>query len=91
VLGVARDADEASLRAAYLALIQQHPPETAPEMFEAIRDAYAAARDPRWRAQSLLEADPLEPFVHWLDTVPADRRFVGPKPWLKVIAEAKQH
>jgi curved DNA-binding protein CbpA len=40
VLGVERDATEAEIRHAYLALVREHPPESDPEGFKRIRIAY---------------------------------------------------
>jgi curved DNA-binding protein CbpA len=40
VLGVPREADERQIKRAYFALIRKHPPETDPEQFQKIREAY---------------------------------------------------
>ncbi|MBX3161622.1 MAG: hypothetical protein KF773_37020 [Deltaproteobacteria bacterium] len=45
LLGVARDADERTLRAAYAALTRRYRPEQAPEQFARIHDAFARARE----------------------------------------------
>ncbi len=39
-LGVARDADDETIRAAWLTALRRHPPERSPERFEALRAAY---------------------------------------------------
>lgn len=58
-LGVARDADDATIRGAYLALIRRHSPDRDPERFERIREAYEAIKDRRARlAHELFGADP---------------------------------
>jgi hypothetical protein len=55
VLGVPRDADEATVRARYLALIKKYPPERDPDRFREICAAFEAAKDPlsiaRWLTQ----------------------------------------
>lgn len=45
-LGVAQNASEEEIRAAYLRLVKEYPPERAPERFAQIRDAYAALKSP---------------------------------------------
>lgn len=54
VLGVSRDAGEAEVRARYLELVKQYPPEREPEKFREIREAYETAKDPLSIAQYLL-------------------------------------
>jgi curved DNA-binding protein CbpA len=45
VLGVPYDSDDDLIRARYLELIRQFPPEHHPEKFSAIRQAYEKLRD----------------------------------------------
>lgn len=40
VLGVARDADERTIKKSYFALVRKYPPETHPAEFQKIREAY---------------------------------------------------
>ena len=88
VLGVALDADDERIRAAYLARLKQFPPDRSPAEFEQVRDAYAQLRDRRRRAQYMLfSANPEEPFASLLEGVNSQRRFVGPSPWLAVLKE----
>lgn len=87
VLGVTQDTSDEAIRAAYLALVRENPPETAPDAFEQIRDAYEILRDPRQRMRHMLSADPTESFDSLLDRHPPDRRFVGPQPWLQALEE----
>lgn len=87
VLGIPSEAPEAEAREAYLRLVKIHPPESDPEGFERVRDAWERIRDPRRRVSSLIEVDPKAPIAALLDTLPPERRFTGPKPWLAVIAE----
>lgn len=54
-LGVTPDADEAQIRARYLELVRQHPPERDPEKFQEIRKAFDAVKDPLSIARRLLE------------------------------------
>jgi curved DNA-binding protein CbpA len=44
-LGLPMDADDAAIRARYLELVRQFPPEQSPERFAAIRAAYECLRD----------------------------------------------
>jgi len=88
ILGVAPNADDAEIRAAYLRKVKENPPDRAPEQFERIRDSYDVLRDPRRRAlQMLLAVDPNAPLVSLLPAHPVERRFTGPRPWLAVLRE----
>ncbi len=58
VLGVPPTASEDDVRARYLELVRQHPPESEPEKFQQIHRAYQAASDPLLVAKSLLRATP---------------------------------
>jgi hypothetical protein len=88
ILGVAPNAGDAEIRAAYLRKVKENPPDRAPELFERVRDAYELLRDPRRRAlQVLLAADPNAPLVSLLPASPTERRFTGPGPWLAVLRE----
>lgn len=40
VLGIDRDAPQGDIRKAYFRLVREHPPETDPEGFKRIREAY---------------------------------------------------
>lgn len=83
ILGIAASATEEEIRAAYLQKIKDYPPDTAPDEFERIRDAYETLRDPRRRARALLlSVDPDAPIVSLLAGRPPVRRFAGPDPWL---------
>lgn len=53
-LGVATDADDETIRAAYLAAIKRFPPEHYPEQFAAISDAYQTLKDEDSRLRYLL-------------------------------------
>lgn len=59
-LSVAADADDAAIRAAYLAAIKASPPEQDPKRFEALRNAYEAIRTRKDRlAYDLFDTSPL--------------------------------
>jgi curved DNA-binding protein CbpA len=89
VLGVGIHATEEEIRAAYLQKIKDHPPESSPDEFERIRDAWETLRDPRRRARSLLLAvDPDAPIAALLAHRPPERRFAGPGPWLAAMKES---
>ncbi len=90
VLGIALEASDEEIRAAYLRKVKEYPPDRAPGEFEKVRDAYESLRDPRRRMrQTLLAADPKQPLVSLLDGRVAERRFTGPEPWLAVLREPK--
>ena len=54
ILGVSRDADESEIRARYLELVKQYPPERDAEKFHQIRAAFDAVKDPLAVAMRLL-------------------------------------
>jgi curved DNA-binding protein CbpA len=88
VLGLAGDAGDEEIRAAYLAKVKEHPPDRSPEQFERIRDAYDLLRDPRRRAQRQLLWAGLPPTAKLVSLLPKEadhRRFVGPLPWRAVL------
>ena len=86
VLGIAVNATEEEIRAAYLTKVKEHSPDRSPEEFEKIRDAYETLRDPRQRMRNmLLAADPTASFTSLLAGQPPPRRFAGPQPWLEVL------
>ena len=85
VLGIAPDADEEAIRAAYLRKVKEHPPEKSPQEFEKIRDAYDTLRDPRRRAKEMLMVDPHISFESLAAGLSPHRRFTGPQPWLEVL------
>lgn len=51
LLGVDRDVDERTLKKRYFALIRSYPPETHPEEFSRIHEAYSQLSDPETRAK----------------------------------------
>lgn len=53
-LGIEPGASSEEIRAAYRALIKQHPPEVDAKAFARISDAYALVRDPQVRARERL-------------------------------------
>ena len=86
ILGVENSAGDEEIRAAYLRLVKEHPPESSPEQFERIRDAYERLRDPRGRMRDMLfSGDAFAPFTELLDGSRARRSFLGPAPWLEVL------
>jgi DnaJ-domain-containing protein 1 len=88
ILGVAPNAGDAEIRAAYLRKVKENPPERSAAAFERVRDAYEILRDPRRRAlYMLLSADLEAPLVSLLPSRTRERRFTGPGPWLAVLKE----
>src|ERR1700748_2439305 len=49
-LGIDRAADERAIKKAYFALVRKYPPETHPEEFKRIREAYEVLSNPQSRA-----------------------------------------
>jgi curved DNA-binding protein CbpA len=86
ILGVAANAGEDEIRAAYLNKVREFPPDRAPAEFEKIRDAYDTLRDPRRRARAMFsagESDP--PLVSLIEGRRTPRIFAGPQPWREVL------
>jgi curved DNA-binding protein CbpA len=54
VLGVEETADDGEIRARYLALVREFPPDRAPERFRDYRAAYEALSDERKRLEMTL-------------------------------------
>jgi DnaJ-class molecular chaperone len=58
VLGVPMDADEATVRKAYLELVRRYPPEQCPAEFAEVRAAYEALIDPmKYLKRQILKPD----------------------------------
>lgn len=77
VLGVARDADDAAVRAAYLRAVQLSPPDRDAERFAALRRAFEALATHRSRlATDLFGKEPptLEGILYLLESGLAPRR-----------------
>ena len=92
VLGVATDATDEELRAAYLRKVKQYPPDRSPEEFEKIRDAFDKLKDPRRRTLDMITA--VSPFDHFsvvLEGRTRQRAYVGPDAWLKALKPAPVH
>lgn len=86
VLGIDESADDAAVRAAYLAAVRKSPPDRDPDGFRRIRDAYEAVRDRERRlALRLFGPPPLDRLEQLLDALPDERRHIGPGPWLAVL------
>ena len=85
VLGLDHDAGAEEIRAAYLRLIREHPPDKEPDAFERIRDAHDLLCDPMERVDRLMVlVDPTRP----LEDLIGERRarlFTGPDPWLAAM------
>mgnify|MGYP000579342187 CR=1 FL=1 len=90
-LGIGTEADDETIRAAYLRKVKEFPPDRAPVEFEKIRDAYDAMRDPARRAIEMLTvADPACALQSLLEDRNTERIFAGPAPWLAVLKERKR-
>lgn len=69
ILGLPGDADEPQIRARYLELVRQFPPERDPARFQEIRAAFEAAKDPLVMAKKLLRAPDDEEVPDWLEVL----------------------
>ena len=88
ILGIEAGANDEEIRAAYLAKVKQYPPESKPEQFEEVRDAYQILRDPRSRAKRVLYGpDPVWPLPQLFDEIPQPGHHAGPEAWMAVIEE----
>jgi curved DNA-binding protein CbpA len=86
ILGVALNARDEEIRAAYVQKVKEHPPDRSPEEFEKIRDAYETLRDPRRRMRDMLLAvDPEAPLTGLIAEDATQRRFTSPQAWLDVL------
>ncbi len=77
VLGITRGADDAAVRAAYLAGVRKHPPERDAERFAAVRRAFDALSTERLRLEhELFDREPptLEGLLHRLQADFSARR-----------------
>lgn len=77
MLGIARDADDAAVRAAYLAAVRRHPPERDAERFAAVRRAYDTVSSARLRlAYELFNREPptFDGLLHLLQSDFSPRR-----------------
>ncbi|MEX0867276.1 MAG: J domain-containing protein [Pirellulales bacterium] len=77
VLGISPDADEEQVRARYLDLVKQYPPDRNPEEFRKIRSAFEAVRDPLLIAARLLEP-PGDEAPPWSAAIEAQKRLPPP-------------
>jgi len=85
VLGVETDADDETIRNAWLEAVRRFPPDTHPERFARTREAYERIRDRESRYRLRTFGDPqMRDSSALADLVPADRRHAGPAPWLAV-------
>lgn len=90
-LGLDETADDAAVRAAYLAAVRAHPPDRDPDGFQRIREAYDAIRDENRRLDlRLFGPPPLDRLEALLDTFPDERRHAGPESWLAVLREPRR-
>ena len=90
LLGVAPQASDEEIRAAYLRKLREYPPDRNPDEFELVRDAYEQLRDRRRRVEhTLFSCDPEAPLESLIDGIADKREYVGLEPWLAVLRETK--
>ena len=93
ILGAARDADDKTIRKAYLDLVKKFPPERHPEEFKRITRAFEAIKDRRSRVASKLMGTHLA-YPLWTDALAdflvVQRASKGPCPGLKDLVEAQK-
>ena len=73
VLGLPTDAGEVEIRARYLELVKQFPPEREPERFRELHAAYQAANDPLVIARRLI-VPPSDDPPEWFETLEEQKR-----------------
>lgn len=73
ILGLDRDAREDEVRARYLELVKQFPPERDPARFQAIHAAYSAAKNPISIARRLVEPPRRSDVPEWAEVIAAQR------------------
>lgn len=91
VLEIPEDADDAAIRSAYLELVRRYPPESHPEQFQAVADAYEMIKLADKRAKFLLfgSVPPVGgPLRVLVPPSPNHRHPVGIERWLQLLAEA---
>jgi len=69
ILGVSESAGEEAVRARYLELVKEFPPERDPERFRQVQAAYSAAKDPLKIASRLLQFPDLDDPPEWSDAI----------------------
>ncbi len=88
-LGLPDNATDADVRQAYLRMIRRFPPERSPKAFQAISEAYEAAKTEVGRAKirvfgCIQRHDSL---TELLPEFPPERRRVGIDLWLQALKE----
>ena len=94
VLGISENADQNTLRKAYLEKIRRYSPEDSPEMFEKIADAYALVKDETARAKLRVFGLPgKKTGARLCDLVLKEkktRQRIGVKAWLDLLRESRK-
>lgn len=91
-LGVPETADDEAIHAAYRASVREHPPDRDPEGFQRLRAAFdEIATAEKRQAYRLFGPQPVESLASLAaGAASAERRFVGPGPWLAVLREPRR-
>ena len=71
-LGLSIEATQEEIRARYLELIKQFPPEREPQRFQEIQIAFQSAKDPLLLARTLLKAPSKNP-PPWNDVIEKEK------------------
>ena len=71
-LGLSIEATQDEIRARYLELIKQFPPEREPQRFQEIQIAFQSAKDPLALARTLLKGPPETP-PNWNDVIEKEK------------------
>ena len=89
VLDLPKDASDEQIRARYVALVKQHPPQKDPEAFASISDAYMAVKGPRERAQwDLFGPEPLQDIAELVELlIRSKRRTIPVEEWIQSLRE----
>src|ERR1700761_1795742 len=89
ILGVARDADERTIKKAYFTLVRRHPPETHPTEFQRLREAYEVLSNPESRAEydAVPQYDARDAHAHLADRLQAATDAIDNSDWPRAQAE----
>lgn len=89
-LGLPETAADADVREAYVRLLRQYPPESAPDVFQQISDAYNAIKSEEDRATIRLFGQLYDrrPLAEIAPSFHVERQRAGIQAWLQAVKES---
>ncbi len=90
LLGVSINTTDEEIRAAYVKKLRGISPETEPERFEALRNAFRLIKDPIWRTFMTIGIQKTLSVQGLVDSATKERGYAGPDAWLAAFFEAKR-